>query len=195
MAREILRIFGAVLLIATAGVASADTLIVRASKTIVKSGQDVEIPIEITGAKGLTSLQFAFLYDAKIIEIRDVQKGALLPENSLLVHNLEQPGRCGIAMISGTNEDQSGLASIDKAGIIIKIQAKLLGKPGQISSLQIVNLKAGSKKDQWLLAQAEDSELQIADESAFPWIYVVGGALALVVILIAGKLVVGRKKD
>ena len=159
-----------------------------------KSGTDAEIPIEITGVKGLTSLQFAFLYDPKIIEIRDVRKGPLLPENSLLVQNLEQPGRAGIALIMGTNEDQSGLASIDKDGIIIKIQAKLLGKPGQISSLKIVNLKAGSKKDQWLLAQAEDSELQVADESQFPWTYVVCGAFALLMILIVGKFLIGRKK-
>lgn len=184
------------LLLGNAGVAWTATVKVGAAKTQAAPGADVEVPITVKGAKGLNAIQMGLTYDPKVLEVKSVERGPILPDNVIVDHNKEVSGQLGLAFLCGTNEAKTGLESVDKDGAVLTIHFKIMGNAGDKSPLRLTNVRAADAKGLWMLVTTEDGEVaveevrNVAGIQGLPWLYIGIGAavlLILIVVLIATR--------
>jgi hypothetical protein len=63
-----------------------------------KGPATVDIPVNITGATGIGSLQFELIYDSKLLSAVQVESGTL-PVDSLFEYRIDAPGRVIVGMV------------------------------------------------------------------------------------------------
>jgi hypothetical protein len=185
----------------SAAVAWTAELKVGAAKMQAAPGQDVAVPITVKGAKGLNGMQMGLTYDPKVLVIKSVERGPVMPENSIVDHNKEDAGQLGLAVLGGTNEARTGLDSVDKDGAVLTIHFKVVGNAGDKSPLRLTNVRAADVKGLWMLVTTEDGEVaveearNVAGIQELPWLYIGIGAAVLLILVVVVLVSRSRKSQ
>lgn len=156
--------------------AGAATVTVSVGAAQAVSGGDVDVPISVAGASGLSSMQMALTYAPALLEVKDVVAGPLLPENALLAHDAKEPGRLGVGFVA--------LEGLKGDGTVFKVRFATTGKPGEKSALALENVRAWEKTDLEMLVHAVPGELAIPP-ARWPWWLWVAGVAALMLLMLA----------
>lgn len=119
------------LLVAT--VAAQGPVTVQVGDIQAPHGEDVEIPIEVTGASGVGAMHIEMTYDPAVLTVKEVQSGDLLGGGQV-AGNTATAGRVTISAI------HPGGFSGD--GIVAKVVARVGGKDGATCPLSLQNVTA-----------------------------------------------------
>jgi hypothetical protein len=143
------------------------------------TGQIVKIPITIDGAPGspgMGALQFALVYDPKVLEAQEVVGGTLAP-SALVQTKATTAGRLGLSF--ATSENVTG------TGEVLVAQFKVIGSKGAKSSLQIDSAKAWQGDlDLFDIKVASKPGTFTVAGDAFPWWIIAVAVAALLVLLL-----------
>jgi len=98
------------------------------------SGDAVTIPITVTGASGIGAMHVELTFDNSVLQVSSVEKGSLIPDNSLMEVNTDETGRIVVGIVT--------LDGIDGDGTLLTARFTSKGQAGQSSSLNLENVKA-----------------------------------------------------
>ena len=100
-------------------------------------------------------MHLELVYDAAILEAKNVEKAPLLTGNVLLASNLDEPGRLvvGLVTLDGVNGD----------GAALTVHFVVKGQEGQKSPLSLENLQAWEAERRLdVLVKAESGEFTVS---------------------------------
>lgn len=167
----------------TAG-AAALTLVVGSVQG--EANRSVQVPIQIKGAPNVGALQFDLVYDARVLQVDKVARGALVA-NALLDSNTSTPGRVRIGVV--TTEGLKG------DGILANVGFQVRGSAGASSALTIENARAWDVPDHFeILVNVEAGRVEVAAASP-PWLLIAALVVAVVIVLFLLLLVRRRRKS
>lgn len=157
----------------------------RAPTVQAAAGATVEVPIVMTGASGIGALQLELAFDAGVVRVESVTRGALAGANALLEFNAEPPGRLAIAI--ATLDDLKG------DGPIALARLKVVGEPGQTTALAIRSAEAweGASR-QPVQVQIESGRLAVTGAAIAWWLWALG-AVVLAALLMVLALALRRR--
>ena len=197
-----------VLLCTTGARAAAVTL--SLPKLEVKAGQEVEVPITVKGAKGLSALQMRLTYDPAVLEVvrtdddpdAGITMGKILPENAsfkvytstIPAYGSEAvavtPGRLPIVFAGGTNKQKKEYYAVEDDGTLLSIRFRVTGNAGQKTTLKLEEIKAFASNDMDMLVKTTPGEVTITG-APLPWLWI---AVALVVGLLLLIVLLSRRR-
>jgi LPXTG-motif cell wall-anchored protein len=168
-------------LILNAPASNAAAVSLKVGDTKAGAGKTVSIPITLesaAGEPGMGALQFALMYDPKVLEPKDVIGGKLAP-SALVESKASTPGRLGLSF--ATNENVTG------TGQVLVAHFKVLGKKGDKTEVRVDNAKAwqGDLDLFDIKVDAKPGTFTVSG-SSFPWwiIAVAVGVLLLLLLLL-----------
>ena len=126
--------------------------IVSVSDTQANTGDQIDIPINITNALKVGSMDIDFVYDPDVLSVVSVNKGTLT-SNSMLQTNTATEGVIKIGII-----DSSG---INGNGSIAVINFKVIGKDGDTSKLDLSNVEVSDVNATWIPVTTEDATFTV----------------------------------
>jgi hypothetical protein len=174
------------------------------------AGQDVSIPLHLSGATGLGTLQCEIVFDPAVFELTAIERGALLKVGNNLERNIAlAPGRAILGLL---NMDS---APIGAEGVLAEIRGKVRGAPGQTTQITIEKAEANSSEDDMhVLPVAVESGILtvvaasgtgtvtggfgvVVPNASDRSVVLVGSVVAVLaaVALVLGVLVLRRRKD
>lgn len=118
------------------------TLVIQAGVRKVNVGQEVMVPVEIIGGKGLGNLNVVIEYDNKVGQVRQSSKAGEILAGRLFASNPQESGvyRFGFAGNDGLAGD----------GILTLLPITAIGKPGDKSPLTLTVTAANDAEGQSL---------------------------------------------
>jgi hypothetical protein len=166
---------GILVVAAIASTAMGKPVVFSIPETQGSSGSEVQIPIKVSGAKGMCGGQLEVHYDPRVLEAKKVEPGSLLEDGNTMVDcNPKEPGRLRIAFV--------GLDEINGDGELIRAVFAVKGNAGQSSLLELKSVEAGQLKNMLeLQAIAQNGRFTVAG-SGF-------SLLVILLLLIAAVLV------
>lgn len=151
-------------------------------------GSQVEVPVNIRGAKQLGYMQMELTYDPAVLEAATNTSGAgvvkgNLPKDVSIDSTVIAPGRLRLGMnISNQSE------SVDGDGTLMKALFKVKGGKGKECALALENVEAwdNTRPDQRgmeMLVTVENGKFTVGGGLPL-WMMIVGGAVLLLLLLI-----------
>lgn len=137
-----------------AGVVTAAQVQVSVSDTTGNSGEVVDIPVTVSDANNIGSIDLVITYDPTILQVDSVSKGDL--NNGMISSNTETDGILSLAIA-----DQSG---IDGDGEIAIISFSVIGQTGS-SPLQVESLSVYDVESVEIDATAENGLFTVDETS------------------------------
>lgn len=133
MARRLMIVL--VMLCALAGSAVAQAaLSVQIGDLTAPHGEDVEIPIRVSGASGVGAMHIEVAYDPAVLSpIREVEAGDLA-SGAMVVGNTNTPGRVTISLAHPTG--------FSGDGVVATVRARVAGQDGDSTDLRLENVTA-----------------------------------------------------
>lgn len=139
-----------------AGVVTAAQVQVSVSNITGNSGEVIDVPVTVSDASNIGSMDLVITYDPTILQVDSVSKGDL--NNGMISSNTETDGILSLAIA-----DQSG---IDGDGEIAIISFSVIGQTGS-SPLQVESLSVYDVESVEIDATAENG-LFTVDETSEP---------------------------
>ncbi len=102
---------------------------ISAAKVEAKAGRDAVVDIGVRGGAGAAAFHVEISFDAALLEVKGVEKGALLSENALLEFNPDEKGKLVIGAIA--------LDAIRDEGPLARVTFTLKGRAGSQSVLKL----------------------------------------------------------
>ncbi len=200
-----------VLLLVGAAPARSATVTLSVPRLEAATGTEVEVPILVKGAKGMSALQARLTYDPAVLEVvkdaadpdKAVTKGKILPDNAIFkvytttipVHNGDavpvKPGGLPIVFVGGTNKEKKEYFAVQEDGTLATIRFRVIGQGGQTTPLALDRVQAFQSNDMDMIVKTEPGEVSV--RAAIPWLWIAVGAGALLLLLLL--LAVGRRKQ
>ena len=115
---------------------SAAQMSVSIANTSVVSGSSINVPITVSGADGLGSMDVVVLFDPAELSVISVDKGAL--DKGLFLANSSVPGKIAISIV-----DPSGMSG---DGAVAMLSLMVIGSPGTSSPVILNTVTAFSSK-------------------------------------------------
>jgi len=131
--RKILCILLVLVLIPVAGAAP---LVVSIGDVTAAPGSTVTVPVSVTGAQDLGSLDLAIAYDPAVLSILSVDRSS--PGNGLFGSNTDRPG-----IITVSIADPDGIST---DGSVAALKFRVTGAAGNSSPLALYNILAADVK-------------------------------------------------
>jgi hypothetical protein len=144
-------LLGAVLI--NSVIVQAATLTAQVESAEAAEGEQVEIPIIVSGSPGMVAMHLELAYDPAVLEVATVDPGPLLAGNALLEFNTEEAGRVVI-----------GFASTDQVtgdGTLAVVQFTVAGLEGDTSPLSLQNGQAWDEAGVDILVQMESGAFTV----------------------------------
>lgn len=159
------------------------TLAIQSVQAI--SGQEVDVGVQALGCSDVGAMHLELAYDSSVLAAKDVAKGPLLSNNSLLEFNARQPGRMIIGLVS--------LGGVEGDGQLLTVKFLVHGPAGTDSPLNLENASAWQRTshlDEIVVPQSGKLVVGNAPYTGFmPPLYVaLLLAAALLVVLVPRKL-------
>jgi hypothetical protein len=128
-------------------------LIIQAGSRKVNVGQEILVPVEVIGGKGLGNLNVVIEYDSKVGQVRQPSKAGELLAGRLFESNPQESGvfRFGFAGKDGLAGD----------GILTMLPITAIGKPGDKSALTATVTSANDAEGQSLDSGVISGEIEI----------------------------------
>jgi hypothetical protein len=166
-----------------AGPSQAASITVKAPSVKGAKGDEVKVPLTLSGDPGIGALQLELTYDAAVLQAVSATNGSLV-SGALVEFKVPAPGRLRVA-----------LATTDKVGgngQIVVARFKVLGKKGQKSPLTLENVRAwqGDLNRFDMKVTAQSGEFTVSAGSSFPWWLI----LVLVLLLILAYVLWRRSR-
>ena len=168
------------LLAAAAPALAAATMRLEVGSTTGTPGATVDVPLSITDAKNLGSLQFDLVYDPKLFEPSQppVKAGALLP-GAMVESNAVEPGTLRVAMISGE--------PVNGSGEILVLTCLVAQDASGAAEIRPTAVRAWDHRNNLdMLVESSTGLLTIAPR--LPWtplVAIAAGVVVLLVVLVA----------
>lgn len=150
--RVVLLLLGAVLI--NSVVAQAAELSARVESAEAAAGEQVEIPVTVSGSPGMVAMHLELAYDPAVLEVTTVEPGPFLAGNALLEFNTEEAGRVVI-----------GFASTDQVagdGTLVVVHFNVTGLEGQTTPLNLQNGRAWDEAGMDILVNTESGEFTVS---------------------------------
>jgi Ni,Fe-hydrogenase III small subunit len=192
------------LVLASAATARPATVILSVPKLQAGSGQEVDVPITVKNARGMSALQMRLVYDPAVLEVvndpdnpdRSIIKGTVVPDNAAATIRVyrEVPGKMPILFLGGADPVQKKIFAIEQEdGTLVTIRFRVIGEAGTTTPLTLEKALAFQTSDVDMLVKTEAGELTVT--TPIPWLWILIGAgvvfLLIVIILFAAR----RKKS
>jgi len=130
----------------------ADQLAVSIGDATAAPGSTVTVPVSVSGAQNLGSLDIAIAYDPGVLTVVSVDEGSL--GNGLFVSNTDRPGVATVSIA-----DPSG---INGNGPVANLKFTVNGAAGTSSKLTITNMLAYDlKTHQAISADSSDGSVTV----------------------------------
>ncbi|MCC7532298.1 MAG: hypothetical protein IT342_27590 [Candidatus Melainabacteria bacterium] len=130
----------------------------------------VTIPIKVTDAQNIGSLELSLTYDSTILAAKEVSAGDMLP-GALIDYNADNAGTIRVAVAGG---------QVQGTGNLLKVQFTVKGRQGQESLIGLKDVRAWDAS-----VEAPEMLLKGTQEGHFT----VGGASQMTIYLIIGAIV------
>jgi hypothetical protein len=129
------------------------TLIIQAGSRKVNAGQEVMVPVEVIGGKGLGNLNVVIEYDRNVGQIRQSSKPGEVLSGRLFESNPQESGvfRFGFAGKEGLATD----------GILTSLPITAIGKVGDKSALSVTVTSANDADGKSLQSKVVSGEIEI----------------------------------
>jgi cobalamin biosynthesis Mg chelatase CobN len=156
-------------------------------------GEEVEVPISVSGAAGLEALQFVMRFDPQALKLMDIVAGPLAGAADVNLKE-RQPGAVRVAMLPERALDRGD-------GTLLRAHFQILGESEQEMQVSLEEVKASEFRDQfpvWMKVTARSGVVRTSDAvqatptpglAPLPWI-----AAAIVVVLILVMVFLFRRK-
>ncbi|MBX3417168.1 MAG: hypothetical protein KF851_06160 [Pirellulaceae bacterium] len=128
-------------------------LIVQSGSRKVNAGENVLVPIEVLGGKGLGNLNVVIEYDSKVAQVSQKSKAGEILAGKLFESNPQDSGvfRFGFAGNEGLAGD----------GVLTMLPITAIGKPGEKSQLTVTVTAANDSDGQALESTVISGEIEI----------------------------------
>jgi hypothetical protein len=123
--------------------------------TNADAGGEVVIPINIDNAKGIAGFEFTITYDASALKAIGAVAGELT-SRWMITPNTTESGQIKVA---GLDTSLTGLSGV--SGTLVKLQFKVLGKPGKKSSLEFTVCKLSDSKGTKIVSTCKPGEIRM----------------------------------
>ena len=168
----------AFVLVAMAGFASADAVILRIADSKVAADTKVAVSVRVEGPQGLGALQFIVAYDPDALEAEEADAGEVF--TGLVESNVLSSGRMKVALAASEG--------VTKDGEIVQLLFTPCGRGA--TQISIEDAKAWEQKTSHAMAvAAQGGTLTIGGRNsagqAVPMPYVIGGAVVLLIVAVA----------
>jgi len=129
------------------------SLIIKAGSRKVNAGEDVMVPIEVFGGKGLGNLNVVIEYDSKVGQARPNSKAGAILAGRLFESNSQESGvfRFGFAGKEGLAGD----------GVLTMLPITAIGKPGDKTALTVTVTAANGAEGQSLTSTVVSGAIEI----------------------------------
>lgn len=176
----------------------ADTVTISIANTTARTGDQVEIPVVVEGASGMSALQVLLTYDPQVLEFSsassDVVRGEIVPRNAILQAQTNVPGRLPIIFLGGADVANKQVFAVEKDGTLLTLRFKVIGSAGEKSPFGLERAEAFQINEMDLMVETKVGELSVQTEFAWWWPAVAGGVV--LVALVIWRLTRGtRRRD
>lgn len=181
-------------LVAGVGIACAAPVTLSIPTLEAKPGQEIEVPITVKGAKGMSALQMLLTYDPAVIEVvkdgedpdKAITKGKILPGNAITKVFTTTPGRLPILFLGGADPTKKAIYAVEEDGTLLTIRFRVVGQANQKTGLTIEKAEAFQSNDMDMAVKTEAGELTVRSE--FPWWWLLLIPVALLLLLIVRRV-------
>ena len=144
------------------------------------TGSIIDVPVTISNAKDLGSMDIVVSYDPAVLSVVSVEKGTL--NKGMIMANSDTPGTIAIGIV-----DANG---INGEGAVANIRFKVIGPNGATSPLKITNVLAYNVKTHSDIQTATSSGTITVKQGGLgiPGFGVVSAALAGMIVLMLRKV-------
>lgn len=152
-----------------------------------QAGGTVDVPINASGATGLSAIHFELLYDPQVVTPDTVSRGTLAGNNALIDFNAGNPGRLlvGIATLDAIKGD----------GPLAIVRFKVADKSETTAALTLDHSRAWeSGEHAEVLVKTEPGKITIAGGSTFFILALVAICLAILLMLIMILILLKRRR-
>ena len=133
MRAPILAILAITLCLLAAPASAQDTVTVLVGDHSALHSEDVEIPIEVTGAVSIGAMRIEMTFDPSVLTVAAVRAGDLVG-GGILMDNKDTPGLVTISVIHATG--------FSGDGVVVTLIVHVEGEGGDSSSLHLQNVTA-----------------------------------------------------
>lgn len=177
--KTVVKLFFLVAVAAAPATATAAPPTVSAGKVDGAPGQNVEVPIEIHGAKRLGSLNLHLSFDPAVLEFKSVEQGDVAADD--VRFHLIDPGTLSVALYSADE--------IAGDGAILKVLMHVRGESGQKSPLTIGPLRIWNVDDSSeMLVTGQGGEFSVVSKPwRSPWVWLAIAAVGLIAVGLVAK--------
>ena len=123
--------------------------------TDANPGAAIEIPVTIDDATGLLGFQFSVSYDAEALQAVGTKAGELT-SGWMIVPNLSERGMIKVA---GIDTSLTGLGK--GVGNIVKLQFKVVGKPGKKNTLSFAVCSLSDSEGKKIASTCKEGQIKI----------------------------------
>jgi len=122
-------------------------------------GGIVVIPVNVDNAKGIAGFEFTITYDASALKATGTVAGDIT-SGWMITPNTTQSGQLKVA---GLDTSLTGLSGV--SGTLVKLQFKVLGKPGKKNDLEFTICKLSDSKGNKILSTCKPGEIKVSGKA------------------------------
>jgi hypothetical protein len=184
------------IIVATAGVAATLTAIPLTSQAAAmtvgveageaEAGGTVDVPITADAPDAVGAIELELTFDASVLSVAGVEKGALIADNSLLEFGTDVEGTVVIAIAS--------LEEISGEGELAIVSFDVTGSDGDTTEIGFADARAWESENHLeVLLEASGATLVVAAGSSLPFALIAAIAAAVAAVLIVAGLMMRRR--
>lgn len=193
IARFAMKLAAAILAVGVFGVQTvcADTVTVTVADVTVQAGDQVDVPIVVKGAVGMSAFQALLTYDPKVLEFSnesaDVLRGEIVPSNAIMQVQTTVPGRLPIIFLGGADAASQQVFAVQADGTLVTIRFKVIGAAGETTKFGLERAEAFQVSEMDLMVETQAGQLTIASsgiEFQWWWLAVASGVVGLLLLIV-----------